>query len=205
MKKSYTQSGGGWKKSMTRGIQAASDKFRVKSKWYHVGILSTSWYASAIKNKFSINILIDEIDKRCQKLGIYLREISSKDYDNLKKNTRYIFLKQDLKEKTEYDVLLQNIKDGKLDKDFEKYYSSFKYTKFARQTETGNIFRKSVPLKIKEKYKKDISINNMIEDLENIKETGRSKRKSKRKESKRKHKHHHRKHKHHSRRKSKNN
>jgi hypothetical protein len=166
-RKSYKQSGGmqTWSDAMANGIKNASKNFRVGHKWYRVGVLSTLFYAEAIHNKLALDRLIEAIDDRCQTIGIYLKEVSSKDFDELEHNTRLIFIKQDLKEQTTYGTLLDNIVNGKMDEDFKKYYASFRYTKLADRTPDGDIFRKSISKEQRQKYKKKYSVDEVMNDI----------------------------------------
>lgn len=165
--KSNKQSGGvqTWSSVMANGIRDASKNFRVRHKWYRIGALSSLFYAEAIKNQLALNRLIEAIDDRCQKMGIYLKEVSSKDFDELEINTRLIFIKQDLKEQTTYGTLLNNITSGKMDEDFKKYYASFRYTKLANHKEDGDIFRQSIPKKERQKYKQTYTIDEVMNDI----------------------------------------
>ena len=165
-KMKYIQSGGNWEEHIREGIKDASSKYRVKQKWYHVGALKGMAYAEEFHHKLKFDILIEAIVNRCRRLGIYLREVSSKDFDDLRKYTRIIFLKQDLKDKSDYAILLQNIRKGKLDKDFDKYYSYFKYTIHANKGQQGDIFRHSVKGNTKEKYKVDYKEEDAIKEIE---------------------------------------
>ena len=162
----YIQSGGNWEEHIREGIRDASSKYRVKQKWYHVGALKGMAYAEEFQHILEFDVLIEAIADRCRRLGIYLREISSKDFDDLRKYTRIIFLKQDLKDESDYGSLLKNIRKGKLDKDFDKYYSYFKYTRHANRGQRGDIFRDSVKDKTKERYKVDYKEDDVIKEIE---------------------------------------
>lgn len=177
-KKRYNQSGGTWKDEMKRGIRKASDQYRHKQKWYHMGpIASASNFIITKRNDQLMSQLIDAIEKRCQKMNIHLSEVSSKDFEKLSFYTRLIFLKQDLKQKSEYDILLKRIEHGKLDKDFKKYYKSFRYTKHSKKDVDG-LFRKSVSKSLRKKYEKHRDERDLFKDIEK-EEIDKFKRKSK--------------------------
>lgn len=185
----FLQNGGTWKHSIKRGIRKASDQYRYKQRWYHMGPIASAgnFFATKINNKL-MSQLADAIDIRCKKMNIYLSEVSSDDFEKLTFYTRLIFLKQDLKQKTTYDELLSNIEKGKLDTDFAKYYEAFKYTKHSKPDPDG-LFRKSIPKEIRKAYSKHRDEKDLFEDIEKEhldKYTHVNKRTSKRKSSKRK-------------------
>jgi len=203
-----------WQDAIKNGIRSGSPRYISKGKWYHISVLSVLKYTNMAKTNAYLNTLVDLIDERCQKLNINLKEVSNTDFKKLAEATRFIFLKQDFNNQTDFSTIKQRIIDGKLDADFKKYYYPFKYTQNVK-TNPYELFRKSIDNKIKTKYNKSFNYTKELEDLYDNKHRSHKHRKHKHRSHKhrshkdRKHKHRshkHRSHKHRSstkRRKSK--
>ena len=174
----FKQTGGGWEDIVKQGIQDASDHYRTKSKFYHVGPLGLTKYGTMFVNRAQLNILVGAINDQLKiKFNTDLSKVSSNDYEMLRKKTRLFILKQDLREESTYKTLLDNIRNGKLDNDFKKYYKQFGYAKPDDSKEI-TLFRQSTS-------KQDI-----------IQYAQKLNNKPKKKKTKHKHHHHHH-HKHH--------
>jgi hypothetical protein len=157
-----------WTDAIKNGIKNASSQYIAKNKWYHISILSVLKYKSIVQKNSYLNTLVNLIDERCKKLNINLKEVSNKDFNKLAEATRFIFLKQDFKNQTDFKTLSQSITDGKLDNDFNKYYYPFKYTKNIK-TNSYELFRKSIDNNIKKKYNKSFNYTKELEGLQHKK------------------------------------
>lgn len=160
------QSGGGWHYHVRKGIKEASHHYRTQNKLYYISILTSLKYLRMFRNRKRLDTIISELDTRLKEiLNLDLSRVSSQDYSKLQKNTRLMFLKQDLIGDSKYNILLDNLRSGKLDQDLKKFYQEFSYSKVTDNTEY-KLFRESAN---KNNTKSNtIMNNNTVNDIKQL-------------------------------------